>query len=87
MLSMLALMWQGIGGNKLLPYITVALIVMVILVTVYSQGRHSASANEKQKQLSDSLNRLHKEAQDRARIESMSTSAAREQLRKRWKQR
>jgi hypothetical protein len=86
MLSMLALMWQAIGGNKLLPYIVVVLILMVILCTVYLQGRTAGTTGEKTKRLGDSLNRLHKEAQDRARIESMSSSAAREQLRKRWKQ-
>ncbi|QIG73176.1 hypothetical protein [Rhizobium phage RHph_I40] len=75
------------GLNKLWPYVTVALIVMVILVAAYIQGRSSGAAGASAKQLNDWLNTQHREAKQRADIESMRTSAAREQLRKRWAKR
>ncbi|AGC35645.1 hypothetical protein RHEph03_gp018 [Rhizobium phage RHEph03] len=84
---MWTLLLNATGISKLWPYIIVALIVMVILVAAYIQGRSSGIASASTKQLNDWLNTQHREAKQRADIESMRTSTAREQLRKRWAKR
>lgn len=84
MLGMLSMLWTATGLNKLWPYMVVAGIVCAVVVAAYLQGRQSGQASAKSKQLTDSLNQLSKEAKDRAVIQSMRSSAAREQLRKRW---
>lgn len=75
------------GLNKLWPYLAVAGIVALIILTSYQQGRSTGTASAKQKQLNDWLNTQYKETTDRAKIESMSTNDARAKLRKRWSQR
>lgn len=84
MLTSIALLWNASGLNKLWPYLAVGLITMAIVVTAYLQGRTSGSASAQNKQLSDSLSRMHREAKDRATIQSIDSSIARKQLRERW---
>lgn len=84
---MISMLLAASGLKRLWPYLAVAGIVALIILTSYMQGRSAGTAGAKQKQLNDWLNTQYKETTDRAKIESMSTTAAREQLRKRWSQR
>lgn len=82
---MLGLLWTASGLNKFGPYLLGMLLIGLVVCAAYWFGRSSGISSAKQKQLADSLNRLSKEAQDRAAIQSMRSSTAREQLRKRWR--
>lgn len=87
MVSMISLLWQAIGGNKLLPYILLGMAICAIFVVVYWQGRTAGTDSAKTKQLQDSLKRYANDAQRKADIESLSSTVARHRLRNRWERR
>ncbi len=75
------------GLNKLWPYLLVVLITMVILVAAYWQGKSAGTQSASTERLKDSLNRMAKEAQQRADIEATRSDIARDRLRQRWSKR
>lgn len=83
-MGFMLLLLQSSGIKKLVPYLVVAGIVALIILISYMQGRSTAIAGEKQKQLNDWLNTRYREAKDRAFIEAYSSTVARGELRKRW---
>ena len=86
MITMISLLWRSVGGNKALPYILMGLGIFGIFVVVYWQGLTKGKQSAATEQLKGWLNRAQNDAQRRADIESLSSAAARDKLRKRWKQ-
>jgi hypothetical protein len=60
------------------------LVGMLLVVAAYIQGRSVGKATVSQKQTTDWLNQYAKEAKARADIQSITNTAARKQLLKRW---
>lgn len=87
MLGVLNLLWNALGGNKILPYVLVTMGIFAIFAVVYWQGLTKGQANASVKQLNDSLNRYMNDARRKADIESLTTAVARDRLRNRWERR
>lgn len=87
MLTWIGLLWKASGANRIVPYLVLAGVVMIVVVTVYMQGKSAGKNSESTKRLNDSLNRIHKEAKDRATIHSIESDDARRRLRERWSER
>lgn len=84
---MISLLWHAVGGNKIWPYLLLALATLAAIAAVYYQGLTKGRADVSQKQLRDSLNRWINDAQRKADIESLSSAVARNRLRNRWERR
>ena len=87
MLTWIGLLWKASGANRIVPYLVLAGVVLLVIGTAYMQGKSAGKNSESTKRLNDSLNRIHKEAKDRATIHSIESAAARRQLQDRWSDR
>lgn len=84
---MISLLWHAVGGNKILPYVLLVLLVLAAIAAVYWQGMTKGRASVETKQLKDSLNRYIDNAKRKTEIESLSSATARERLRNKWQRR
>ena len=84
---MLGLLFSAIGGNKLWTYLLLALAVSALIAamvaTVFMQGRKSAQVDA----VVQSMKSLQKTHGERAKIEAMKTSDARQRLKDRFSRR
>ena len=78
---------QAAGLNKWLAYGAVAASVLATLGVVYLRIRASGAQSERLDQAEKNLQRIRNDAKERAKIESITTAAARERLRDRWSSR
>lgn len=83
-------MWtilQAIGLNKWIVYGSIALLILSSLGLTVMRIRANGAQSEKLRQAQEGLSRMQKETRERAKIESMSTAAARKRLRDKWSSR
>ena len=83
-------MWtilQAIGLNKWIVYGMAALAIGASITTIVLRIRANGAQSEKLRQAQEGLSRMQRETRERAKIESMSTAAARKRLRDKWSSR